>query len=50
MPSSITHSYFMKDVYDKLDDNIKNKIVLESAKTFAQGPDIFFFYNINALF
>ena len=35
MPSSITHSYFMKDVYDKLDDSIKNKIVLESAKTFA---------------
>lgn len=46
MPSSITHSYFMKDVYDKLDDSIKNKIVLESAKTFAQGPDIFFFYNM----
>ena len=27
-------------------DSIKNKIVLESAKTFAQGPDIFFFYKI----
>ena len=22
MPSSITHSYFMKDVYDKLDDSM----------------------------
>lgn len=46
MPSSITHSYFMKDVYDKLDNDIKKMIVLESAKTFAQGPDIFFFYNM----
>ena len=34
MPSSITHSYFMKDVYDKLDDSIKNKIVLEKRRMF----------------
>ena len=46
MPSSITHNYFMQDVYDKLDDNIENKINLESAKVFAQGPDIFYFYNL----
>lgn len=45
MPSSMTHSYFMRDVYNKLDKNIKNKIILEDAKTFAQGPDIFYFYN-----
>jgi len=46
MPSSMTHSYFMRDVYEKLDKNIKNKINLEDAKTFAQGPDIFYFYNM----
>ena len=46
MPSSMTHSYFMRDVYDKLDNNLKNKIILEDAKTFAQGPDIFYFYNM----
>lgn len=46
MPSSMTHSYFMRDVYNKLDKNIKNKIILNDAKTFAQGPDIFYFYNM----
>lgn len=46
MPSTVTHSYFMKDVYDLLSDNIKNNIILESAKTFSQGPDIFYFYNM----
>ena len=46
MPSSITHNYFMQDIYNKLDKNIKEKIVLEDAKTFSQGPDIFYFYNM----
>ena len=46
MPSVITHNYFMKDVYDKLENEIKNKIILEDAKTFSQGPDIFYFYNL----
>jgi len=46
MPSSMTHSYFMRDVCEKLEDSIKNKIILEDAKTFAQGPDIFYFYNM----
>jgi len=46
MPSSITHNYFMQDVYNKLDNKIKNKIVIEDAKTFSQGPDIFYFYNM----
>ena len=45
MPSSMTHSYFMQDVYNELDKDTKEKIVLEDAKTFAQGPDIFYFYN-----
>ena len=46
MPSSVPHSYFMQDIYNKLDNNIKYKIILEDAKTFAQGPDIFYFYNM----
>jgi len=46
MPSTVTHTYFMRDVYNKLDNNVKNKIILEDAKTFAQGPDIFYFYNM----
>lgn len=46
MPSSITHNYFMQDVYYKLSDEIKSKFDLIDAKTFAQGPDIFYFYNM----
>jgi len=46
MPSSMTHNYFMLDVYNKLDESIKNNIIIEDAKTFAQGPDIFYFYNM----
>lgn len=46
MPSSMTHNYFMQDIYNKLEKKLKEKIVLEDAKTFAQGPDIFYFYNM----
>lgn len=46
MPSSMTHHYFMQDIYNKLDDNIKDNININDAKTFAQGPDIFYFYNL----
>lgn len=46
MPSTVTHSYFMNDVYECLKSDIKEKIILESSKTFAQGPDIFYFYNM----
>lgn len=46
MPSSVTHDYFMRDVYNKLDKDIKKNFVLDDAKTFAQGPDIFYFYNL----
>ena len=46
MPSSMTHNYFMQDIYNKLDNNIKKSFNIEDAKTFAQGPDIFYFYNM----
>ena len=48
MPSSITHTYFGIDVYNKLNKrerkNIENS--LEYFKTFCQGPDVLYFYNI----
>ena len=48
MPSTITHSYMARDIYEKLDVNIKNKFnnYLDNYITFSQGPDIFFFYPI----
>lgn len=44
----MTHTYFAEDVYDKIDKNIKNKIKnnVNDLKTFAQGPDPLFFYDI----
>jgi len=50
MPGTITHAYFALDVYDHLDNKIQKRLVdnLEHLKTFAQAPDILFFYtNIN---
>ncbi len=49
MPCSVTHTYFAKDVYDRLDKNIQKKINFKMLKTFAQGPDVLFFYNITNL-
>jgi hypothetical protein len=46
MPSSITHAYFSMDIFDRLNYN-KRKLLSqykEQLKTFAQGPDVFFFY------
>jgi len=43
MPSTITHGYFALDVYKKI--NNKKYIDIENLKTFAQGPDILFFYH-----
>ena len=49
MPSSITHAYIAKDVYEILDKKIKNKInsrKLEDYKTYSEGPDIYYFYKM----
>lgn len=48
MPSSITHSYFAEDVYEKLNETAKERIKSskENLKYYAQGPDSFFFYNL----
>jgi hypothetical protein len=46
MPSSVTHAYFGLDLYDRL--NVDKRKLLKSyknhLKTFAQGPDVLFFY------
>lgn len=48
MPSTITHTYLSLDILNKLDNKPKNIINnnIEDYKTFAQGADIFYFYNI----
>lgn len=46
MPSSMTHSYFCIDVFNKLNDDSKKKVKnLEYLKVFAQGPDLLYFFN-----
>jgi hypothetical protein len=49
MPSTITHSYFSKDLYDVLPTNIKSNIDLNRVKMFAQSTDPIMFYNILSL-
>ena len=46
MPSTITHSYMARDIYNKLNRNLKHKFENELNQyiTYSQGPDIFFFY------
>lgn len=47
MPSSMTHTYFGKDVYNSLNNECKNLIKndLEYFKLFCQGADPFMFYH-----
>lgn len=42
----MTHAYFARDIYKKLDKNIKEKLDNsdENLKTYGQGHDIFYFY------
>lgn len=49
MPSSVTHFYFGQDVYNKCNNNVKNRLVnsMNYFKVFAQGPDPYFFYNFH---
>ena len=49
MPSTITHAYMAKDIYQKLDKKIKTLFTdnyLDDYITYSQGPDILFFYRI----
>ena len=46
MPSTVTHSFFAKDVFDILPDDIQDKLDIERSKMFAQGIDPLYFYNL----
>ena len=48
MPSSMTHSYFAVDVYNKLNDKSKYKIegYVNKLKTYSLGTDPYMFYNL----
>lgn len=50
MPATITHSYFVKDVYDVLPDSIIKVIDIDKAKMFGQGFDPLMFYNLISIF
>ena len=47
MPSSMTHTYFCLDVYNKLSSRYQNRIKdsMEAFKLFSQGSDPFMFYH-----
>lgn len=45
MPSSVTHSYFADDIYNK--SKVKSKVDLNYLKVFGQGPDPYFFYDFH---
>ena len=51
MASTITHAYFIMDVYEKLDSKTKNFLCYKKnfLKTTAQNMDVLFFYNITNL-
>ena len=46
MPATVTHAFFVKDVYDILPNNISRKLDLERCKMFGQSLDSLFFYNL----
>ena len=46
MPATATHAFFVKDVYDILPDNIKNKVNINRCKMFGQSMDSLMFYNL----
>ena len=46
MPATVTHAFFVKDVYDILPSNISRKLDLERCKMFGQSVDSLYFYNL----
>ena len=49
MPSTVTHAYFAKDLYDVLPVSINSKLDLNRIKMFAQSTDSIMFYNLFSL-
>ena len=46
MPSTIVHSYFVKDVLDILPDKIRTKLNADRCRMFGQSVDSLMFYNL----
>lgn len=46
MPSTITHSFFMKDVYDILPESISKSVDVNRSLMFSQSTDSLMFYNL----
>ena len=46
MPATITHSYFGKDLYEVLPEDITSKLDLNRTKMFANSTDSIMFYNL----
>lgn len=42
MPNAVTHSYFVRDVYKRLNPKVRRKIDLDFLVTFGVGPDAFY--------
>lgn len=47
MPYAMTHNYFAKDVYRKLNPKLKRKINRDSMLVFSEGPDVFYYQFLN---
>ena len=48
MPSTMTHAAMARDIYNRLNKDVKDKFnnQLEEYVTYSQGPDLLYFYNI----
>lgn len=48
MPSTITHAFMAKDIYNKLEKNLKKKFEdkFDLYMTYSEGPDVLFFYPV----
>lgn len=46
MPATVTHAYFANDVYDILNNDIKNRLDLDRVKMYGQSMDSLRFYNL----
>lgn len=50
MPTTITHAFFAKDIYDILPENIHTKVNLNRFKMLSQSTDSLLFYNLFSFF
>ena len=46
MPATIAHSFFAKDVYDILPEEISKRLNVSKCKMYGQSVDALLFYNL----